>query len=72
MPNYKLPWFDLYDETMSDLAPSSELSQVKTVKEMDFKKGFDIQQDDSSIDLSDSEKILYFIDNPHKISDGDW
>ena len=70
--NYKLPWFDLYDETMSDLAPSSELSQVKTVKEMDLKKGFDIQQDDSSIDLSDSKKIKYFIDNPNKISDGDW
>jgi hypothetical protein len=69
---YNLPWFDLYDETMSDIAPSSELSQVKTVREMDVKKGLGIQQDDSSIDLANSNKIKYFIDNPDRVSDGNW
>lgn len=28
---YKLSWFDLYYESMSDLAASSELNRVKTV-----------------------------------------
>lgn len=69
---YQLPWFDLYDETMSDIAPSKELSQVKTIKEMDAQKGFDEQQDDTSINLSGSEKVKYYVNNPHKISDGDW
>ena len=69
---HNLPWFDLYDETMSDIAPSSKLGRVKTVKEMDAQKGFDLQQDDSSIDLSNSKKVKYFIDNPNLISDGDW
>ena len=69
---HNLPWFDLYDETMADIAPSPELSQVKTIKEMDAEKDFDEQQDDSSIDLTNSNKIKYFVDNPNKISDGDW
>ena len=37
---YKLPWFDLYDESISDVAASSKLNRVKTVKEMDYQKGF--------------------------------
>ena len=67
-----LPWFDVYDETMSDIAPSPELSQVKTIQEIDAEKGFTAQQDDDSVDLSQSDKIQYFIDNPNKVSDGDW
>ncbi|MEL6929049.1 MAG: hypothetical protein AAFO95_10470 [Cyanobacteria bacterium J06600_6] len=69
---HNLPWFDVYDETISDIAPSPELSQVKSIKEMDAEKGFPAQQDDNSVDLSHSEKIQYFIDNSHKVSDGDW
>ena len=69
---HNLPWFDIYDETMADIAPSSVLSQVKTVKEMDAKKGFGTQQDDSSLNLTDSKKIQYFINNPDCVSDGDW
>ena len=69
---HNLPWFDVYDETMSDIAPSPELSQVKSIKEMDAEKGFPAQQDDDSVDLSQSDKIQYFIDNPDRVSDGDW
>ncbi len=69
---HNLPWFDIYDETMADIAPSSVLSQVKTVKEMDAKKGFGTQQDDSSLNLTDSKKIQYFINNPDRVSDSDW
>jgi hypothetical protein len=39
---------------------------------MDVKKGLGIQQDDSSIDLANSNKIKYFIDNPDRVSDGNW
>jgi len=69
---HNLPWFDVYDETMLDIAPSPELSQVKSIKEMDAEKGFTAQQDDDSVDLSQSDKIQYFIDNPDRVSDGDW
>ena len=69
---HNLPWFDIYDENMSDIALSPELSQVKSIKEMDAEKGFSEQQDDSSVDLSHSDKIQYFIDNPNQVSDGDW
>ncbi|MEM8719637.1 MAG: hypothetical protein AAGE84_10050 [Cyanobacteria bacterium P01_G01_bin.39] len=69
---HNLPWFDVYDEAMSDIAPSPELSQVKSIKEMDAEKGFTAQQDDDYVDLSHSEKIQYFIDNPNQVSDGDW
>jgi hypothetical protein len=46
---YGLPWFDLYNEGKGDVAASKILSKVKTVKQMDKKKGFKSQQDDSSI-----------------------
>ena len=69
---HNLPWFDLYDEALSDIAPAPELSQVKTIKEIDAVKGFAAQQDDSSVDLADSETIQYQINNPDQVSDGDW
>ena len=69
---HNLPWFNVYDETMSDIAPSPELSRVKSIKEMDAEKGFAAQQDDDSVDLSNSDKIQYFIANPNKVSDGNW
>lgn len=46
---YGLPWFDLYDEGKGDLAASKILSKIKSVKQMDKKKGFAPQQDDSSL-----------------------
>lgn len=69
---YKLPWFDLYDETMLDIAASSELSQVKTVKEMDAKKQLGVQQDDNSVNISDSPIVKYPVKNSKNIQDGNW
>ena len=57
---------------MSDIAPSPELSQVTSIKEVDAEKGFVAQQDDDPVDLSNSDKIQYFIDNPNQVADGDW
>lgn len=69
---YQLPWFDLYDESMCDVAASSELNRVKTVKEIDYQKGFTAQQDDSSVDIYNSDIINYPVNKPRKIRDGNW
>jgi hypothetical protein len=66
-----LPWFDLYDDKMSDIEASDELKGVKSIKEMDKEKGFKPQQDDSSVDLSDSPTIKYKVDKDD-VGDGDW
>lgn len=47
---YGLPWFDLYDEALSDLAPAESLTQVESVKELDSKKGIE-PQDNTSINI---------------------
>ena len=52
---YGFPWFDLYDEGKGDIAASKILSQVKTVKQMDKKKGFQPQQDDTTIAVPASQ-----------------
>lgn len=44
-----LPWFELYDEEKGDVAPSGKLAKVKSVKQMDKKKGFGPQQDDGAV-----------------------
>ena len=48
---YGLPWFDLYDEHKLHLPKSGILAKVKSVKQMDQKKGFSAQQDDRSVDI---------------------
>lgn len=52
-----MPWFDLYDEHLGDVAPSKVLSQVKSVKEMDADKGYGPQQDDSTV-LIPEDKVV--------------
>ncbi len=66
-----LPWFDLYDEQMGDVAAPDELKNVKSVKEMDQEKGFTPQQDDSSVDVSKVIKYKMPKD-PNEVQDGDW
>jgi hypothetical protein len=68
---HHLPWFDLYDDKMGDIDAPSELKDVKSIKEMDEQKGFKPQQDDSSIDLSDSPTIKYKVDKDD-VGDGEW
>jgi hypothetical protein len=69
---HKLPWFDLYDENMDDIAPPEVLTNVKSVKEMDAEKGFTSQQDDDSVNIADAQTIKYSIDSKTTISDGNW
>jgi hypothetical protein len=65
------PWFDLYDEQEQDIPKSTTLSQIKTIKEMDQEKGFSPQQDDTPIEVSDSQvKVLK--SDPTLVEDGEW
>jgi hypothetical protein len=68
---YKLPWFDLYDEALGDIAAPDTLQNVKSVKEMDTQKGFTPQQDDDSIDVPDEQVVKYKM-NPDEVEDGEW
>lgn len=52
---YGYPWFSLYDEDQGDVDPSAVLSEVKSVKEMDQTKGFAPQQDDTTVEIQDSQ-----------------
>jgi hypothetical protein len=49
-----LPWFDLYDEAKSDIEPTEQLSQVKTISERDAERG-DAAQTDTSVEVSESQ-----------------
>ncbi|HBB97730.1 MAG TPA: hypothetical protein DC054_20310 [Blastocatellia bacterium] len=51
---YGLPWFDLYDEALSDVAAPESLTRIESVKELEAKK--DIRrEDDRSIGIIDSQ-----------------
>jgi hypothetical protein len=63
------PWFELYDEHKGDVEQSNILSQVKSVKEMDKKKGFAPQQDDSYVEIS-YEQVLKL--KSDVVRDGKW
>lgn len=68
---YGLPWFDLYDEGIGDIAAPDALKKVKSVKEMDEQKGFGPQQDDTSVNVPEDKIIKYDI-APHEVKDGEW
>jgi hypothetical protein len=65
-----LPWFDLYDDHLGDIAPSPVLQQVKPIKEKDKEHGFGSQQDDEPIPAP----LPLTLNTPHdkKVRDGDW
>jgi len=68
---YNLLWFDLYDEQKGDVAPSTILSQVKSVKEMDNNQGFAPQQDDTSVNIPQAQIKKLNLD-PDGVRDGNW
>ena len=65
------PWFDLYDEDKGDIEASGEFKKVKSVKEMDKKKGFNPQQDDGSVDIS-PDKIIKLDKGYKRVTAGKW
>ncbi|MEJ7784592.1 MAG: hypothetical protein WKF96_07300 [Solirubrobacteraceae bacterium] len=65
-----LPWFSLYDEGRGDLAPAKGLADVKSIREMDEKKGFAAQQDDSKIELPEPQVVE--LGRPEGAVSGGW
>jgi hypothetical protein len=68
---YKLPWFDLYDEHMKGVSAPESLKNVKSVKEMDEQKGFAPQQDDDTVNVPEDNIITYKL-NTDDVQDGEW
>jgi hypothetical protein len=52
------PWFDLYEEHITAVAPSDTLQNVKSVSEMDKDKRLPPQQDDSTVQIPSNHVIL--------------
>lgn len=70
---YGLPWFDLYDDHLSDIQAPDALKNVKSIKEMDAEKGFKPQQDDASVDVPDEKIIKYKMPkDKDDVRDGEW
>ena len=69
---YGLPWFELYDDRLEDIAAPNVLKNVKSVKEKDEEKGFKSQQDDESVETPDDKIIKYKMDPDEGVKDGDW
>lgn len=57
-----LPWFDLYDREMGDIAPSQVLQEVKSVKELDAEKELPPQQDDETVEVPGDQVVKYQVD----------
>ncbi len=53
-----LPWFDLYDADMGDVTASTDLAEVKSIKEKDQELGFTNQQDDDTISVSPNQIVM--------------
>jgi hypothetical protein len=63
------PWFKLYDEKLGDVKPSKILQKVKSVAQMDSQHGFVGVDDNSSVQVPDSQVKGIPGKNP---LDGDW
>lgn len=59
---FNLPWFDLYDEDLGDIAPPKELIKVKSVSQIEKEKGLSFQQDDESIEIPEELIKKYKVD----------
>jgi hypothetical protein len=67
---YGLPWFDLYDEQMGDIAAPDALKRVKSAAELDREKGLPPQREDGSISVPDEQVKKYDV-GPEGLNDPD-
>ena len=56
---YKLPWFDLYDEALGDVAASETLAGVQSIKEKEVEKGITPQEERVRVDPSTIKKLRH-------------
>lgn len=66
-----LPWFDLYDEGSAALAGTHDLSQVKSIKDIDAQKSTHALQDDSSVERTTAQ-LFHKLGKLVGVQDGDW
>jgi hypothetical protein len=67
-----LPWFDLYDESLSTVSTSPVLADVKSVKEMDHETFRHPLQDDDPVDPGKIKQLLLEMAAGVGVRDGDW
>lgn len=68
---YGLPWFDLYDEHLGDIAPPKRLQRVRSVAANDAEHGFGVQDDDHV--AIDPHAVVQLGPAPRaKVPDGRW
>jgi hypothetical protein len=65
--NAGLPWFELYDDQLGDIAPSDVLANVKSVAQKDAQHGFTGQQDNSPLTTPNVKPL-----NKDHVPDGKW
>lgn len=65
------PWFKLYDEDLGDVASSQILSDVKSIAQMDAEHGFVGIDDDSSVDVPESQ-VKGLVAPAKTVPDGEW
>ncbi len=65
--NAGLPWFELYDDHLGDIAPSDVLANVKSVAGKDAQHGFTNQQDDAPIATPNVKPL-----GKNQVPDGRW
>jgi len=67
-----LPWFELYDELAGDVAASTTLAGVKSVKQVDEGKGFAAQQDDATVEVDPGQVVTAGWPAVSVVEDGVW
>ena len=65
--NAGLPWFELYDDHLGDIAPSDVLANVKSVAHKDAQHGFTGQQDDTPLPTPNVKPL-----GKNQVPDGKW
>jgi len=66
---FALPWYEVYDEETDDITPAAEPAKVRTVKQMDKKKGPEPRQDHPSVCASKGQ-IARLKQSPQEAEDG--
>ncbi len=56
---YGFPWFDIYDEHMTDISAPDDLKSVQSIKDMDAEKGVAEDAAEVALDIGDEQIVKY-------------
>lgn len=62
---YGFPWFELYDENLGDLTPSSALSRLASVADIDMERSLPPAQEEQPLKFSNRQKRKIFSIQSH-------